>query len=63
MNTVHVTEWSHPECDGVLILKGGATDTSDAAKQIMAPSSKEPPTPREFEMPVAAFEAIPDFDG
>ena len=63
MNTVHVTEWSHPECDGVLILKGDAMATAGAATQIMASSSEEQPTPRGYEMPTAAFEALPDFDG
>lgn len=63
MNTVHVTEWSHPECDGVLVLRGAAMDTSIKAKQIMAPSSQQQPTPREYEMPADEFEAMPDFDG
>lgn len=38
-------------------------DTSIKAKQIMAPSSQQQPTPREYEMPADEFEAMPDFDG
>lgn len=63
MEIVRVTEWSHRECDGVLVLKGTAMDTSVQAKQIMAPTSNQQPTPREYDMPVDKFESIPEFEG
>lgn len=60
---LQVTEWSHPDCDGTLILRGNAEVTGAQAMMIMAPNSDTAPMPVERTMSEDEFAALPEFDG